>query len=146
MIEHVVRELWNNKIEQRCYNKHEFGCCINHVLCFSCSNRYANNPKLYTICWNMIEQYTVIFPILFYHVNNVVTWEKPALLSGLAHLAKSPRIRGVATGGVRGMSHPPPPMLSLSANGDRCRQISVRDLVERKCPIGRRDTFIFRVV
>ena len=90
MIEHVVRELWSNKIEQRCYNNHELGCCINQDLDFVCSNRYANNSKLYTICWNMIEQYTVIFPILFYNVNSAVTWEKQALLPGMVHLDKSP--------------------------------------------------------
>ena len=28
MIEDVVREWRNNKIEQRCYNNHELGCCI----------------------------------------------------------------------------------------------------------------------
>ena len=59
-VEHVVREWWNNKTEQRCYNNHELGCCIKSG--FACSNIYANNPgcrfvKLYTLCWNMIEQY-----------------------------------------------------------------------------------------
>ena len=57
MIERVVREWWNNKIEQRCYNNHELGCCIKSGFCIT----YANNPcrftKLYAICWNMIGQY-----------------------------------------------------------------------------------------
>ena len=28
MIEHVVREWWNNTIGQWCYNNHELGCCV----------------------------------------------------------------------------------------------------------------------
>ena len=36
MVEHVVREWWNNKIEQRCYNNYELGCCIKSG--FACSN------------------------------------------------------------------------------------------------------------
>ena len=32
----VVRDWWNNKIERRCYNNHELGCCIKSD--FACSN------------------------------------------------------------------------------------------------------------
>ena len=28
MIEHVVREWWNNTIGQWCYNNHKLGCCV----------------------------------------------------------------------------------------------------------------------
>ena len=79
MIEHAVREWWNSKIEQRCYNNHELGCSIKSVQEFPDVHRlniYANNPcrfaKLYTICWNMIEQYGYFTnPVL--HANSVVT-------------------------------------------------------------------------
>ena len=54
MIEHVVRERWNNKIEQRCYNNHDLVVVSSRVLHVL---TYANNPcqfaKLYTICWNI---------------------------------------------------------------------------------------------
>ena len=67
-IEHVVREWWNNKIEQRCYNNHELGCCIKSG--FVCSNiREQPLSKYDGTRWNN----TVILPILFYHVNSVVT-------------------------------------------------------------------------
>ena len=36
IIEHAVREWWNNKIEQRCHNNDEFGRCIKSS--FACSN------------------------------------------------------------------------------------------------------------
>ena len=63
MIEHVVREWWNNKIEQWCYNNQELGCCIKSG--FACSTvTYANNSCLlsirqavYNLCWNTNEQY-----------------------------------------------------------------------------------------
>ena len=63
MIEHVIRERWNGKIEQQWNNKIEtttmnlvvVSSWVLHVL------TYANNPcrfaKLYTICRNIIEQY-----------------------------------------------------------------------------------------
>ena len=76
MIEHAVKEWWNNKVEQRCYHNHELGCCIKSG--FACSNIREQWPlsirQLYTICWNMIEQYCYFIPILFYHVNSVVTF------------------------------------------------------------------------
>ena len=58
MIEHFVREWWNNKIEQRCYNNHELGCCIESG--FACSNileQPLSIRQAVTICWNTIEQY-----------------------------------------------------------------------------------------
>ena len=58
MIEHVVREWRNNKIEQRCYNDHELGCCIKSG--FACSNIRKQSLSIrqaVTICWNMIEQH-----------------------------------------------------------------------------------------
>ena len=75
MIEHVVREWWNNKIEQRCYNNHELGCCIKSG--FACSN-ICEQPlsirQTVTICGSMVWlNNTTILSILFYHVNSVVT-------------------------------------------------------------------------
>ena len=66
-IEHVFREWWNNKIEQRCYN-HELGCCMYHVV------TYANKPCRRKLL-NYVETWlnnTIILPILFYHVNSAV--------------------------------------------------------------------------
>ena len=51
MIEHVVREWWNNKIEQWCYNNHELGCCI--ISGFACSN-IRKQPDLPS-CNNMLK-------------------------------------------------------------------------------------------
>ena len=58
MIEHVVREWWNNKIEQRCYNNHQLGCCTKSG--FACSNireQPLSISSIQYICWNMIEQH-----------------------------------------------------------------------------------------
>ena len=75
MIEHVVREWWNNKIERQCYNNHELGCCIKSG--FACSNIHEQplsiRQVVYTICRNTIEQCCYFNRILFYHVNSVVT-------------------------------------------------------------------------
>ena len=71
MIEHIVRKGWNNKIEQRCYNNHEFGCCIKSG--FACSNISEQPLSIRQAVYNMIEQYTVILPTLSYHANSVVT-------------------------------------------------------------------------
>ena len=75
MIEHVIRQWWNNKIEQRCYNDHELGCCIKSG--FVCSITYAKNPcrfaKLYWQCVETWLNNAVILPIVFYHVKCVVT-------------------------------------------------------------------------
>ena len=57
MIEHVVRKRWNNKTEQRCYNN--YGCCIKSgFACFKIREQPLSiHQAVYTICWNMIEQY-----------------------------------------------------------------------------------------
>ena len=50
------------------------GCSIKSG--FACSNireQPLSIRQAVTICWNIIEQYTVILPILFYRVNSVVT-------------------------------------------------------------------------
>ena len=74
MIEHVVREWRNNKIEQRCYNNHELGCCIKSS--FACSNICTlTTPVDLPSCIQYVETWlnnTVILPILFYHVNSVI--------------------------------------------------------------------------
>ena len=86
MIEHVVREWWNNKIEQRCYNNHELGCCIKSG--FACSNMREQPLSIrqtVTICWKTWLNNTAILPILFYHVNSAVTelLHEPATLQNL---------------------------------------------------------------
>ena len=74
MIEHVVSEWWNNKIEKRCYNNlHELDCCIKSG--FACSTA-RKTPIDSQSCIQYVETWlnnTVILPTLFYHVNNVVT-------------------------------------------------------------------------
>ena len=53
MIEHAVREWWNNKIEQRCYNNHELGCCIKSG--FSCSNIREQPLSIRQAVYNMLK-------------------------------------------------------------------------------------------
>ena len=76
-VEHVVREWWNNKIEQRCYNNNHACTWLLYIKSgFACSNICEETLSIhqapYNICWNMIEQYCFL-PILFCHVNSVVT-------------------------------------------------------------------------
>ena len=63
MIQHAVREWWNNNIEQPCYNNHELGCCIK-----SGSYQVCKQPlsicQAGTMCWNTWLDYTVILPSL----------------------------------------------------------------------------------
>ena len=54
MIEHVVREWWNNKIEQRCYNNHVLGCCIKSD--FACSNIREQPLSIRQTLYNMLKQ------------------------------------------------------------------------------------------
>ena len=71
MIEHVVREWWNNKIEQRCYN-HELGCCIKSG--FACSNIREQPLLIRQAVYNMLKHdWTILLSILLYHVNSAVT-------------------------------------------------------------------------
>ena len=77
MIEYVVKlEWWNNKIQQRCYNNHEHGCCIKSG--FACSNipeqPLSIRQAVYK-CWNMIEQIllfyqscSIMLTVLYYRV------------------------------------------------------------------------------
>ena len=62
MIEHVVREWWNNKIEQRCYNNHELGCCIKSG--FACSNIREQPLSIRQAVYNMLKHDWTI--LLFY--------------------------------------------------------------------------------
>ena len=52
-------ELWNDRIEQRCYN-HELGCCIKSG--FACSDKREQTLSIRQavtgdIFWNMFKQY-----------------------------------------------------------------------------------------
>ena len=62
IIEHVVREWWNNKIEQRCYNNHELGCCIKSG--FACSNIHKQPCHIRQAVYNMLKHDWTI--LLFY--------------------------------------------------------------------------------
>ena len=91
--------------------------------------RFMVTPKI-----NLVNLFDSLIMSLFYYVIEIC-----GSAMQIKYLERIDRLfrrahRGVATGGVGGCRTP---MLSLSANGDRCRQISVRDLAERKCPIGR---------
>ena len=88
MIEYVVRKWWNNKIEQRCYNNHELGCCIKsglacsnireqllsirQVVCIQYVETSLNNtvilPILLTVYYRVVEPTTVIACDIFSHV------------------------------------------------------------------------------
>ena len=64
MIAHVVKEWWNSKIEQRCYNNHERGCCINSG--FSCSHIREQSKLIRQVCIQYVETWlndTLILPI-----------------------------------------------------------------------------------
>ena len=60
MIEHVVREWWNNEIE--CYNNHELGCCIKSG--FACSNIREQPLSIRQAVHNMLKHDWTI--LLFY--------------------------------------------------------------------------------
>ena len=62
MIEHVVRELWNNKIEQRCYNNHELGCCIKSG--FASSNIREQPLSIHQVVYDMLKHDGTI--LIFY--------------------------------------------------------------------------------
>ena len=62
MIEHVVREWWNNKIERQCYNNHELGCCIKSG--FACSNIREQRLSIRQAVYNMSKHDWTI--LLFY--------------------------------------------------------------------------------
>ena len=62
MIEHIVREWWNNKIEQRCHNNHELGCCIKSG--FACSNKREQHLSIRQAVYNMLTHDWTI--LLFY--------------------------------------------------------------------------------
>ena len=68
MIEHVVREWWNNKIEQRCYNNHELGCCIKSG--FECSNIRKQPLSIRQAEYNMLKHDWTI--LLFYQSCSIV--------------------------------------------------------------------------
>ena len=53
MIEHVVREWWNNKIEQWCYNNHELDCCIKSG--FAWSNIRVQPLSIRQAVYNMLK-------------------------------------------------------------------------------------------
>ena len=63
MIEHVVKEWWNNKIEQRCYNKSTMNLVVVssqvlHIL------THSNNPCQFPCCNNMLKH---DWTILLFH-------------------------------------------------------------------------------
>ena len=62
MIEYVVREWWNNKNEQRCYNNHQLGCCIKSG--FACSNTREQPLSIRQAVYNMLKHDWTI--LLFY--------------------------------------------------------------------------------
>ena len=49
----IVTEWWNNKIEQRCYNNHELGCCIKSG--FVCSNIREQPLSIRQAVYNMLK-------------------------------------------------------------------------------------------
>ena len=74
MKEHVVREWWNNKIEERCYNNHELGCCIKSG--FVCSNIREQPLSIRQAVYNMLKHDWTI--LLFYQSRSImltVLWQ-----------------------------------------------------------------------
>ena len=87
---------------RRCCNNHELGCCIKSS--FACSNireqPLSIHQAVYTICWNMIEQYCYFTNPVLYHVNSVVTrllnqqpwnqqpWNNPVIVVAPANMPK----------------------------------------------------------
>ena len=68
MIEHAVREWWNNKVEQRCYNNHELGCCIKSG--FACSNIREQPLSIRKVVYNMLKH---DWTILLFYTNPVLS-------------------------------------------------------------------------
>ena len=63
MMEHVVREWWNNTIGQRCYNNDELGCCVKSGVALPKIREQP--PSIRQLCWNMIE--CSIMPTVLLH-------------------------------------------------------------------------------
>ena len=68
MIEHVVREWWNDKIKQRCYNNHELGCCIKSG--FACSNKREQPLSIRQAVNNMLKHDWTI--LVFYQSYSIM--------------------------------------------------------------------------